>query len=354
MKAIIFHHIDNDGFGAARVTYDAYIKSGIPSKDITFVKVNYNMEGGVKGTILKYLEDNIDPMFVSSAEYKVAIVDLSINDATIFSNILTYGVGHIDWIDHHQTSIDFAKAMIGKPGFYGIHQEKIAGGDIYDTYTMGIMDCGDAYISNSKSAALLCWEYFNPDKKDDPPEVLKLISDHDTFEHKLKDSIPFFYGSAMYELDDITLNWEYLLHSSKFVHKVIEDGEFIMHINETNYAAIMRNAFKFKLRMFCSDDKYEEYSCIAVNSGFGNSFIFGDDYDKNDICIKFCIDQNRNYTYTLYSKNLKFMNIIAEKYGGGGHPGAAGFTTPYFMFANLERDLRDDKLVWSVVLKTSE
>jgi len=59
--------------------------------------------------------------------------------------------------------------------------------------------------------------------------------------------------------------------------------------------------------------------------------MFGDKINEFDICIGFVFDGLR-YTVGLYSQKLD-VSEIAKKYGGGGHPGAAGFVCKQLPFS---------------------
>ena len=50
---------------------------------------------------------------------------------------------------------------------------------------------------------------------------------------------------------------------------------------------------------------------------------FGEKIKTYDICISFEFDGD-NFVVSLYSERIDVASI-AEKYGGGGHKGAAGF-----------------------------
>ena len=58
-----------------------------------------------------------------------------------------------------------------------------------------------------------------------------------------------------------------------------------------------------------------------------NSRIFGDKFNQYPLCIVWAFDGKR-YQYSLFStdKNVNCAKLV-EKYGGGGHVGAAGFSS---------------------------
>ena len=66
--------------------------------------------------------------------------------------------------------------------------------------------------------------------------------------------------------------------------------------------------------------------CFALNLKT-NSWVFGKAYDDYPLCVAF-VYNGEHYVYTLYSsKSDVDCAAIAGLYGGGGHAGAAGFST---------------------------
>jgi nanoRNase/pAp phosphatase (c-di-AMP/oligoRNAs hydrolase) len=63
---------------------------------------------------------------------------------------------------------------------------------------------------------------------------------------------------------------------------------------------------------------------FAVNAGNVNSMFFGNKMDEYDICAAYNYNGDK-YTVSLYSKEID-TSEISESLGGGGHPGASGFT----------------------------
>ena len=73
------------------------------------------------------------------------------------------------------------------------------------------------------------------------------------------------------------------------------------------------------------DTVFEGHKCRAVNISLANMSLFDAirDDSKYDMYITFAFTGNQ-YLYSLYSSKINVAKI-AEKYGGGGHAGAAGF-----------------------------
>ena len=70
----------------------------------------------------------------------------------------------------------------------------------------------------------------------------------------------------------------------------------------------------------------KHYHCIVANSD-GNSLVFGDKLANYDFGVLWRFN-GKDYIYTLYTVNPNIdCSEIATYMGGGGHRGAAGFTT---------------------------
>ena len=62
-----------------------------------------------------------------------------------------------------------------------------------------------------------------------------------------------------------------------------------------------------------------------MNKKDGGSLVFGDLIKEYPMSMVWAFD-GKYYQYSIYSQDSNiFCNKIAEKYGGGGHKGAAGF-----------------------------
>lgn len=328
-KKLIVRHIDNDGLCAGRIVYDALIKSGVEDANIIGVPA-------VPDSVFETIIDSIK----KNGTADIFLVDLSITMEEL--NKIPSDCNLI-WIDHHVQSIDVMNELNDKFA-YETH-EYLGLKFAQPCYKLGNVVM---YAANNASAARLCWDVLFGG---DAPYVVDLISDHDIFRHEMVDSIRFFNGSTLLDLRYLkSETWDKLVtHPDEtFINKVITDGDLVMKVNKKVYSSIMRNAFEFQFRFERIDEKNacfiksNTFSGIAVNSGYGNSFIFGDEYEKHDLAVVFRFTTNKEYSYTLYSANRKFCVDIAEIFGGGGHPYAAGFNMPYNIFDKSEMTEEDD------------
>lgn len=70
----------------------------------------------------------------------------------------------------------------------------------------------------------------------------------------------------------------------------------------------------------------DNIKCFCLNAK-GNSLTFGHKIKEYPICVTFIFD-GEVYNYSVYSADESIScKEIAERHGGGGHKGAAGFSS---------------------------
>ncbi len=315
-KIQIITHDDMDGYASAAVVYWAFKKAGFISED-NFSITHYNYSDKI-------------PSCDQSAKI-IFITDYSISNEGFMKDLKqTYDNNNhkIFWCDHHQTSIDNCK------GEYTI-LKNIPG--IRDTKYCG---------------AALAWFYLNPGSTDaNLPKILRLVDDYDCWKKKIKESdylnAAFNYNQEYYkDLHDPTSDlWEHLIYyrgNSEFSvtgHKLIDYGEKSCQIQrDTEWANIRRNGWIGTL------DKFPDVKMICLNNDSKGSQLFSDllkskEYPngKYTHACAFQFDGSK-MVYSIYSAENASPNAqkICEAYGGGGHPGAAGFQSKSIVVKKVE------------------
>lgn len=199
------------------------------------------------------------------------------------------------WIDHHYSAIEEEKSS--KIFFEGIREVELA-------------------------TCELSWIYCFPDKP--APRGVRLLGRYDVWDLN-EDVLAFQYGLRSYDMSFESNNWDSILkeeedYSRISISKVISEGYIILgYIEEEN-----RNYIK----SFAYQSKFEGLKAIVVNRSHLSSLFFKSVYKDYDILIGWCYIGGGKYTVGLYSANPNVnCGNIAKFYGGGGHKGAAGFTT---------------------------
>ena len=105
--------------------------------------------------------------------------------------------------------------------------------------------------------------------------------------------------------------------------EMIKKWSITQEYQESQNARARKSAF---------ESKFEGYNCICLN-GVGNSDVLGYLLYNYDIGILFIYNgKAKEWKYSLYTRRGDLLvNKICEKYGGGGHPQAAGFSSNKFL-----------------------
>ncbi len=200
---------------------------------------------------------------------------------------------NINWIDHHKSSLGMYPEIIG-----------IRNGD--------------------KSACELTWEYLNP--KLPMSWAIKYIGDRDIWAWKFGDATRHFYNGLQMEKDSMNPKaevWDILLATSskssdEYLDDMMHEGMII-----EKYKMLVNKQLVDK---WAYQIEFEGHECLAINCSntidrLSNTML---ECGKK-ICIIY-IFTGEKYNVSLFSNDADIdVEIIAKKYGGGGHKGAAGF-----------------------------
>lgn len=326
---ICYHHNDMDGRGAAYCLLRYLIREPNVSSKI-FHEMDYTKKLDAENCENKY----------------VYILDLAFSKDTINQILDVCKVAkRVIWIDHHQTSLDVVNA--NKEEFDKI--EKL-----------------NYFLSNKASGALLTYLYIKADlnlrnnireidfdvELDDnnmatmPNNIydnkifvhnyLKYIDDYDRWVKKYNPETDLFINgtkicNTKLHKDNNRVNpfWsKFTNNNSTYTEELIKAGKIITEFLNIKYES--------ELKADSYESTVDGIKFLCMN-GHGNSFVFGDrihDYDAV-VLYKFS-GRNDKYNYSIYSDANRPTRLncqkFAEKYGGGGHVGAAGFSTEELLF----------------------
>jgi len=274
---ICFHHNDADGYCAAAVVH---LSQGKDSLD-RYVEMDYKKPVDVEA---------IYPNEV------VIIVDFSFKPEVMAKVIER--TQNIIWIDHHKTAEAYD----------------------YGWTLSGLRD----FTEPGKSGAMLAWEYFFKNKP--APLAVQLVSDFDTWQHKMVDDVKFVLGlmSNKWVTDPTSLEWEHLLvpEHAAYVNDCIRDGHAIEKFRDQKCEGYCRMyGYETEIAGLGSTDKHQAF---AVNLYTLGSHTFGERMQKYDVCIAYVFD-GKSFTVSLYSDRGIDTSVISKSFGGGGHSAASGF-----------------------------
>lgn len=304
--AIVYHKSDFDGIAAYAISRKSLEKEYV----ITAIPFNY---GDAEPDLKTLLGQDL-----------VVITDVCLAAATMKALYLeTQNRRPFDcvWIDHYETSLD-ASVPGGWSLMHGYRQP------------------------SGKSACALAWDYFHGITSR-VPRTVQLLSAYDIhnrqdiFNDWETEVMPFQYGAReAYDLraEDFAKDFDALMYDDAFVAGLIRDGGRIYrHEKKTGSKGIEMNAFEVTIagstRGLC-----------CLTSQFG-SLAFEDRMEREGQEVAVCVNRisAEAYRVAMYAPGKCSLNLgkyMADNYGGGGHPGAAGGTLTFEQLKTLLTERR--------------
>ena len=271
-KSICFHHNDPDGHASGAIV------KYVLGDGVTLIESDYD------GTPIPWdLVEQAEQVIVTDFSFPVDEMKRLAESRELV------------WIDHHKS------AMLEFEG-------------IADDWP-GIRDLSEA-------ACVLTWKYFFPERP--VPRAIVLIGDRDIWRWAEEDTGPF--GESLYNQDHDANNaafWKPLLEDDQAVlAKMIEEGTWLRENTLRNIDHMMA-ARSFEVQ-------FEGYQTLAVNTR-GNGDVGNYGRDRGYEIVYTYVDEMQvsglTTVVTLFSNKID-VSVIAKRFGGGGHAGAAGFSFP--------------------------
>lgn len=307
----ILHHCDHDGYCAAYVVRHCATRYlDIDADDIEYIEMDYNSP---------------TPFDDIEVDETVFIVDFSIPPEDMQK--LLAKTDHVVWIDHHKSAI-----------------EKYQGYEFDHYYILDQNDIPGIREEGGKAGCELAWEYFAREYPQNMsgaiPHVVSLIGDWDTWTHRIPGSKEFHFGATIKCPDDIRRYWTPTkgIAAADNIADAIERGHAVM-----DYIKDWSTAY---CKSFGHEVTVDGLNCFAINVSLINSDYFACMDDKGyDAYIAYAFN-GKQWKVSIYSETHDISNIC-KRYGGGGHPGAAGFwsdTLPDFINTQNNIDSKEEYL----------
>ena len=267
--AVIYHASCPDGFGAAWAAHR------------------------VLGERAQYLPMNHgDPMPPLDDDASLYILDFSFDRERMAELHARHGQENVVLLDHHVTA---QRDLSGMP---------------------------NCHFDLSKSGAVLSWEYFNPGSE--VPTLLLYAQDKDLWTWTLPDSRAVSAYISSCEMDFGT--WDKVardLETAEGRSKTVEAGESVLRSRQQSILEIVQSAHVRQVG---------EHLVPVVNSPIMQSEIgehlVNANPDSPFVAIYFDVSPTLR-KWSLRSRGDTFdVSRLAQQFGGGGHPNAAGFTQP--------------------------
>lgn len=282
-----YHHNDLDG-----ITAGAVVRLRFPTEDIEFESISYPVD---KERILTSISnrDGIITLYFVDISFtendKDFLVDLS--KLCDEKNIM------LVWIDHHTASANLVKNWKDIPPFF-------------------------KYVDEHGCGAVLAYEYFHKDDNSKIPMFLLLVDAWDR--HLVSSNLwqsAIYFNYAMMAEEELTPNskvYNELLSSKVYVATMVDTGKIIYnYVKKTSINTLASDAFVFNFKGF---------KCLGLNY-HGSSMVFDSVRSRYPLCMQWHYDGHL-YHYSIYTDDKSIdCSGIANMYGGGGHRGAAGFSS---------------------------
>ena len=284
-----------------------------------------DLDGRCAGSIVAHYENNYNKNDYFEVDYimqlpldkikeneRVYFVDYSFKKDTVWQlEEILKKTKDVIWIDHHLSSFKLEEELPWTKDIKGIRQDGISGAGL--TY-MYLHNCGF----------------------DDLPYYIQLVSDYDCWLYKYEPNTTYFkIGLGTEDNDALDDIWKALYES--FVDNVclsistgtlIEKGKIIkQYIDSEN---------TFYREHYSYETEIEGLKCLVVNKK-SNSWVFGDKINEYPLVMVWVFNGVK-YSYSIFSVDNNIdCSKIAEKYGGGGHYSAAGFSSDELLFRKEDK-----------------
>jgi oligoribonuclease NrnB/cAMP/cGMP phosphodiesterase (DHH superfamily) len=277
----IYHNADLDGKCSAAIAMRYLTQAG---SSVELLGINYGepfpWERVDKDTAVVMLDFSIQP-FEGMLE-------------------LNRKAGSFTWIDHHSSAIVDYEAQ-----------------DVRWT----------TKLRTDQAACELTWEHYHG--ADAMPKSVYWLGRYDIWMWKgMKDVLEFQYGLRSVQNGPTDAIWDALLivtmENNRVADSLVDAGRHILRYNKLQddiYA-----------KATCFEIEWHGLRFIASNAQLTNSALFDSVFnpEKHDAMMTFGYRKGK-WTVSMYAErdicNIRGFHLgeIAKEYGGGGHPGAAGF-----------------------------
>ena len=319
MKIAVLHHNDADGFGAAFAAHTALSER----HELLFKEVQY-------GEPVPYEELH------AFAPDQVYILDFSYK-ASELSEFMTHFPVVV--IDHHKSA---AEELKGFPDIAVCAFHEVDTDGIQTPIFSGVR------VYQENSGCMLAWLFFCPNE--DAPEILHYVQDRDLWKFDLEHSKEInafiatmpqtfeawadFYMPLAYDAGKAIIAFR-----DKQIESRVKGVDFVVMGQDpagvTQFASLLwaygANPYECNLLQAGRQDLTGHQIVPIVNaseniSELGEALCLA--YPDAPFSISYADRPGGLRSYSLRSRNGFDVSEVAKAFGGGGHPGAAGFTLP--------------------------
>lgn len=177
----------------------------------------------------------------------------------------------------------------------------------------------DGVYDNSHSGSVLSWKYFHPKEK--MPRLLSWVEDGDLWKFVVKGTKEVYAFLDLYHFnfkiwDKFAKEFENAAKRKKY----LEVGSYILGYQDSAIERLAANNSDYI--------SFEGHKLLAINSPVWNSQLGTALYKKYPPLAMIWHERKGRIIVSLRSDGSVDVAKLAEKYGGGGHRGASGFSFP--------------------------
>lgn len=188
--------------------------------------------------------------------------------------------------------------------------------DHHETNKGAIGVAGSGLFDLEHSGAVLSWKFFHPDEP--IPRLLRYVEDYDLWRFRLRNTREIAEALTLYDMNFKT--WDKIVRDfeQKKEKKYVEEGKILLRLRDRRIGRLIG---------FGEKVTFEGHRAVMVNSPFYVSEI-GHSIVKHGTPVALIWSRREHKIVVSLRSDGKEVNVakLAEKYGGGGHAAAAGFT----------------------------
>ena len=268
MKTACLYHADLDGWGSAYSLWKALKDTDV----LLFIEVQYGQEPPYEA--LRAFGP--DQVYVVDFSYKAEVLTHFLDE---FPNTFT--------IDHHATSYeDLWKAYSGREAGWWHHDVNFSG-------------------------CVLTWQHFFPEEE--IPEILLYVQDRDLWKFELENSkeINAFIASLPKDFEE----WDQF-----YTPEAYDAGRAIIRLQEKEIERRLKDVRMVEIAGHM-------VPCVNASENISElGAAMCEAYPDAPFSMSYCDRGDGKRSYSLRSRNGFDVSVVAEKWNGGGHLAASGFS----------------------------
>lgn len=193
--------------------------------------------------------------------------------------------------------------------------------DHHESSRQRVENLREHVFDNNRSGSTIAWTYFHPDTP--TPHLLCYLEDGDLYRYSLPETRDVFSYVLVQPYDFLV--WDTLAHTLE------DDTERIEFLKK---ASIYSEYFKLLADLCVTGARkvrFEGYECLFTNShpAMTMKSYVGNQLAKKLPPIALVVSAHpHGFGVSIRGDGTVDVSEIAKKYGGGGHPNAAGFMIP--------------------------